>query len=138
MPPKPALISIVEDDHSVRRALRRLVQSAGYAVETFASALELLDSSVLGQTACLILDIHLGEMSGFELQERLAVDWAAVPIVFITAHDDAATRERVRQSGVTLYLRKPFEKRALLDAIRRAVTVEEGSVDGSPCGPVSR
>jgi len=132
MTPKPALISIVDDDRSVRRALRRLVQSAGYVVETFASAPELLDSSVLGQTACLVLDIHLGTMSGFELQERLAADRAAIPIVFITAHDDAATRERVRQSGVTLYLRKPFEKRVLLDAIRRAVAVEEGAVDEDP------
>jgi two-component system response regulator FixJ len=60
-------------------------------------------------------------VTGFALQERLAVTWAAIPLIFITAHDDAATRERVRQAGVTLYLRKPFEKRVLLAAIKSAL-----------------
>lgn len=123
MPPTPSLISIVEDDSSVRRALGRLVQSAGYTVEAFASGPEFLRSSVLGRTACLVLDIHLGDMTGFELQERLAADRAVIPIIFITAHDDAATRERVRLSGVALYLRKPFERRVLLDAIRQAIAM---------------
>jgi FixJ family two-component response regulator len=121
MPHTPPVISVVDDDLSVRRALRRLVQSAGYIVETFASAREFLDSPPLNRSACLVLDIHLTGMSGFELQQRLATDRVAIPIIFITAHDDAATRERVRQSGVAAYLRKPFDKRALLDAIRRAI-----------------
>ena len=115
------LISVVDDDISVCRALRRLIQSAGYAVETFASAREFLNSSPEGRTACLVLDIHLGEMSGFELQERLAADQAAIPIIFITAYDDASIRERMTRSGVTAYLRKPFDERLLLDAIRTAV-----------------
>ena len=105
------LISIVDDDLSVRRALRRLVQSAGYSAETFASAREFLDSSPSGRTACLVLDIHLEGMSGFELQERLAADPDPIPIIFITAHDDAATRERARQ---TERVRVPAQ------AIRRA------------------
>src|SRR6266511_2190937 len=88
------------------RALRRLVQSAGYTVETFASAREFLDSSPSGRTACLVLDVHLGGMSGFELSDRLAVDRAAIPIVFITAHDDALTRERARRASVAAYLPK--------------------------------
>jgi len=126
------LISIVDDDLSVRRALRRLVQSAGYIVETFASACEFLASMPSDRTACLVLDIHLGGMSGFELQRRLAADRAAIPIIFITAHDDTATRERVRQSGGAAYLRKPFDKRALLDAIGRAVGIEQGPTDRTP------
>jgi len=126
------VISIVDDDFSVRRALRRLIQSAGYVVETFASAREFLDSSPLDRTACLVLDIHLAGMSGFELQERLAADRAAIPIIFITAHDDAATREHVKRSGVAAYLRKPFDKRVLLDAIRRAIAPDQGSI--SPAG----
>ena len=125
------LISIVDDDLSVRRALRRLVQGAGYTVETFASAPEFVDSLPSGRTACLVLDIHLGGMSGFELQERLAADGVSIPTVFITAHDDAATRERVRQSGVAGYLRKPFEKQALLDAIKKALRSVSG---GMICG----
>ncbi len=121
MPRTMPLISIVDDDLSVCRALRRLVQSAGYTVETFASAREFLDSSPSGRTACLVLDVHLGGMSGFELSDRLAVDRAAIPIVFITAHDDALTRERARRASVAAYLPKPFDEQALLDAIRSAV-----------------
>ena len=125
-PPVP-LISIVDDDLSVRRALRRLVQSAGYTVETFASAREFLDSLPTGRTACLVLDIHLEGMSGFELQERMAADPSPIPVIFITAHDDALTRSRIEKSGAAGHLWKPFDGQAVLDAIGRAV-----GVDGNP------
>ena len=115
------LISIVDDDLSVRRALCRLLQSAGYSVETFASAGEFLGSSPVGRTACLVLDIRLEGMTGFELQERLAADRAAIPTIFITAHDDASTRERVQRAGVAAYLPKPFDQSALLAAIQKVV-----------------
>ena len=115
------LISIVDDDLSVRRALRRLLQSAGYSVETFASAGEFLGSSPVGRTACLVLDIRLEGMTGFDLHERLAADRAAIPTIFITAHDDAPTRERVQRAGVAAYLAKPFDQSALLAAIQKAV-----------------
>jgi FixJ family two-component response regulator len=121
MPHPSRLISIVDDDLSVCRALRRLVQSAGYTGETFASAGAFLDSSALGRTACLVLDIHLNGVSGFDLQERLMADGAGIPIIFITAHDDVPTRERVRRAGVAAYLPKPFDEQALLDAVRDAV-----------------
>jgi FixJ family two-component response regulator len=125
MPHTMPMISIVDDDLSVCRALRRLVQSAGYTAETFASAREFLDSSPSGRTACLVLDIHMDGMSGFELSEQLAKDRTAIPIIFITAHDDVLTRERIRRAGVAAYLPKPFDEEALLDAIARAV-------DGGP------
>ncbi len=115
------LISVVDDDLSVRRALRRLLESAGYSVEAFASAGEFLDSSPVGRTACLVLDIRLEAMSGFELQARLAADLAAIPIIFITAHDDAATREHAQRTGVAGYLPKPFDQSELLAAIRTVV-----------------
>jgi len=115
------LISIVDDDLSVRRALRRLLQSAGYSVETFASAGEFLGSSPVGRTACLVLDIRLEGMTGFDLHERLAADRAAIPIIFITAHDDTSTRERVQRAGVAAYLPKPFDQSALLAAIQKVV-----------------
>ena len=124
------LISIVDDDLSVRRALRRLVQSAGYSVETFASAREFLDSLPSGRTACLVLDIHLEGMSGFELQERMAADPAPIPVIFITAQDDAATRERARQTSASAYLRKPFDEQVLLAAIGRAIGVDGDGRDG--------
>jgi len=130
MPHTPPVISVVDDDMSIRRALRRLVESAGYIVETFASAREFLDSSPAERSACLVLDIHLTGMSGFELQQRLASDRVSIPVIFITAHDDAATRERVRKSGVAAYLPKPFDKESLLEAIRRALGVDRGS--GNP------
>ncbi len=115
------LVSIVDDDLSVRRALRRLIAAAGFSVETFASGREFLDSDPLGRTGCIVLDIHHGGLSGFDVQERLKAMGGQVPIIFITAHDDEATHERVRGSGAAGYLRKPFEERALLDAIERAV-----------------
>lgn len=113
------MISIVDDDVSLARALGRLVGSAGYVVETFASAPEFLSSTPSTRTACLILDIYLVGMNGFELQEQLAADRLAIPIIFMTAHDDLTTRERVKRSGPAGYLVKPFDGQALLDAIVR-------------------
>lgn len=115
------LVSIIDDDFSVRRALRRLVASAGFSVETFASGGEFLDSDSLGRSHCIVLDIHLGGLSGFDVQERLKEMGVQVPVIFITAHDDAATHARVNGSGAVAYLRKPFEEHALLDAIERAI-----------------
>jgi FixJ family two-component response regulator len=119
------VIAIVDDDESVRRSLRRLVQSAGYVVETFASAGDFLAWLPRGQAACLVLDVHMNEMTGLELQQRLAV-----PVVFITAQDDAVTRARIEKSGAIGHLRKPFDEAAVLDVIRRAVGVEP-----APTGP---
>ena len=115
------LVSIIDDDLSVRRALRRLVASAGFSVETFASGREFLDSESLGRSHCIVLDIHLGGLSGLDVQERLKTMGVQVPVIFITAHDDEATHGRVRRSGAVAYLRKPFEDHALLDAIERAL-----------------
>ena len=120
--PCARLVSIVDDDPSVRRALERLVEAAGYAVATFASAEEFLDSTASGATACLILDIHLNGMSGIELHELLVSPLVspgrAIPVIFITAHDDAPTRERIDRSGAAGFLAKPFDRQALIGAIR--------------------
>ena len=120
------VIAIVDDDPLVRRALHRLVQSAGYAVQTFASAHELLDSLSRGRAACLVLDIHLDGMSGFDLQERLTADGVGIPVIFITAHDDAPTLQRIERSGAAGHLWKPLDDQALLDAIRKALELGEG------------
>ena len=119
---RPQLVSIVDDDHSVRRALRRLIQHAGFTAEAFASAEEFLGSASLVRTACLVLDIHLnGGMSGFELQQRLTADQVVIPIIFITGNDDASTREQADTSGAAAYLCKPFDDELLLDAIRGVI-----------------
>ena len=122
MPNTTRLVSIVDDDRSVRRALRRLVQLAGFTAETFESAEDFLSSPSLVRTACLVLDIHLnGGMSGFELQAQLTADRVVIPIIFISAHNDVITRERAEKSGAAAYLWKPFNDELLLDAIRGAV-----------------
>ena len=128
----PPLIAVVDDDASICRALGRLLHSAGYVVETFASGAQFLDSAAMGHVSCLVLDIQLTDMTGFELRERLIDARVATPIILITGHDDAAMRERVRQSGVRLYLRKPLHKRVLLGAIRRALALASGRADEEP------
>jgi len=122
MPQAATVIAVIDDDASVRRALQRLLRSAGFAVETFATAREFLDAGHLARTACLVLDIHLPGMSGFELQEHLVVSGALIPIVFITAHDNAITRERASRPGVTAYLWKPFDQDELIETIGRTIS----------------
>jgi FixJ family two-component response regulator len=111
----PPPIAVVDDDSSVRRSLGRLLTAAGYPVETFASAHDFLEWLPEHRAACLMLDINMPRMSGFELQERLTV-----PVIFITAHDDATTRDRIKNSGAAGHLWKPFDGEAAVDAIRRA------------------
>lgn len=135
MPKTTRLVSIVDDDHSVRRALRRLVQLAGFSAETFASAEDFLISAFVAQTACLVLDIHLnGGMTGFALQAGLAADGVVIPIIFITAHDDVSLRERADASGAAAYLRKPFNDELLIDAIRGALGGNDTRLDQGPIG----
>ena len=111
------IIAIVDDDASVRRSLLRVVRSAGFKAEIFASAREFLDWLPQNQAACLVLDIQMSEMSGFDLQRRLAV-----PVIFMTAHDDALTIERIEKSGAAGHLRKPVDPLTVLHAIRQAVS----------------
>jgi FixJ family two-component response regulator len=122
-------VAIVDDDLSILRALHRLVQSNGYAVESFVSARDFLDASTRCRPACLVLDVHLNG-SGFELQERLAANGMKIPIIFITAHDDDATRRRIEKSGAVAHLWKPVDEQVLLHAIRHAI----GPDDNPECG----
>jgi FixJ family two-component response regulator len=115
------VVAVVDDDASVRRSLHRLIRSAGYEVETFASARDFLEWLSRGHAACLVLDIQMHDMTGFELQERLAV-----PVVFITSHDDPVTRARIEKSGAVGHLRKPFDDHEVLGAIRRALEINGG------------
>jgi FixJ family two-component response regulator len=117
--PDTLMIGLVEDDPSFRRALQRLLSAAGFSVAAFASAEEFLASDSAGATACLVLDVYLGGMTGFDLQQRLTTAGVPIPTIFITAHDDPVTRERAR-SGMA-YLQKPFREDALIGAIQRAL-----------------
>ena len=121
MTPLTDTIYIVDDDVSVRSAVRRLLRSAQYLVRTFASAEEFRQTDYRSFRGCLLLDIRLPGMSGFELQEELLAKGMHMPVIFITGHDRAGMEERARELGCKEYLRKPFDDKALLEAIRAAM-----------------
>ena len=117
----PPLVSIVDDDVSVRRSTRRLLQSAGLRAEAFASAEEFLMSGRAEETACLILDLRMPGMNGLQLQRRLAEASNPVPIVFVTAHSSPEEERQALQAGAIQLLQKPVSKEVLLLAIRNAL-----------------
>jgi FixJ family two-component response regulator len=114
-------ISIVDDDESIREALKGLMRSARFHAEAFASAEEFLASERLHDTACLILDVNLPGMSGFELQSHLNVQKRGIPLIFITAHADDASRQRALKSGAVEFLNKPVRRETLFRAIQSAI-----------------
>lgn len=111
------VISIVDDDESVRTALKSLIDSVGFRAEVFASGEEFLRSTVVSQTDCLIADVRMPGMTGLELQERLNNSGSPLPIVFISAHDDKDARARGLRAGAIDFLQKPFSEESLLGAI---------------------
>ena len=119
------IIYIVDDDASVRRAMKRLIRSAGMEVRTFASAQEFLDFEYTNQNACMIVDIKLQGMSGLELQKELRARGSDLPVVFITGFDSPETREQAKKAGAAGYFRKPLDDQALLDTIQWALAHDQ-------------
>lgn len=117
MPETLQTICIIEDDESVRRALRRLMRSVGFGVEAFATAEEFLQAFAQTPPCCLILDVHLPGLSGLELQRRLRAEGRSVPVVVITAYADDKVRVQALQDGAIAFLQKPFEELSLLQAV---------------------
>ena len=115
------VVSIVDDDISVRRSTRRLLRSSGFRAEAFASAEEFLDSKSRAETACLILDLRMPGMNGLELQRRLSQNGHRVPIIFLSAQASEEDERSALSAGAIHFLRKPISKEALLNAIRDAV-----------------
>jgi FixJ family two-component response regulator len=122
MPPE---IYIVDDDASVRRAMQRLIRSAGMEVRAFASAQEFLDFESVSQNACMIVDIKLQGMSGLELQGELRARGYDLPVIFITGFDSPETREQAKKAGAAGYFRKPLDDQALLDTIQWALARDQ-------------
>jgi FixJ family two-component response regulator len=112
----------VDDEESIRKALTRLLQSAGLDVQTFASGAEFLESIETRRPDCVVLDLHMPVMNGFEVQARLAECSSTVPVVIITGHDSAETHERALSGRPIAYLRKPVDDETLLDAIKLALS----------------
>lgn len=113
-------VVVVDDDESVRKALKRLLRSNGYQVLTFESAEDLLSSGSLVGNVCLVLDIRLPGMSGFDLYGSLASSGRQVPVIFMTAHDNPLWQKMVDEAGGIACLRKPFGEHSLLGAIHAA------------------
>jgi FixJ family two-component response regulator len=115
-----SLVSVVDDDESVRESLPELLRALGFAAEAFSSAEAFLASNVVSETSCLVLDIAMPGMSGPDLQTELTRRRQEIPIVFITANGDRTLRPRLLARGAVDCLFKPFSETALLDAVRSA------------------
>lgn len=121
MTPAAPVVFVVDDDPSVRKSLSRLVASAGYRVETFASAREFLDRERYAGACCLVLDVRMPGLTGLGLQQALAGAGHRMSIVFITGHGDVGTSVRAMKGGAVDFLSKPFDGKELLEAIERAL-----------------
>jgi FixJ family two-component response regulator len=118
------IVSVVDDDESVRESLPDLLRSLGFDSLPFSSAEAFLASDSLGVTSCLVLDVAMPGMSGPELQQELARRKSTVPIVFITAHSDETSLPRLLRRGAVACLIKPFTEAAILEAVNKALAIE--------------
>jgi len=120
----PLLISIVDDDESVREALCGLLRSVGFAVNAFASAEQYLTSDQPRSADCLVLDVRMPGMSGIELQRQLVASHSEIPVIFITAHEDESMRTQTLRGDAGTVLIKPFSEEALMNAIHKALAAQ--------------
>ena len=119
--PQRAVVAVVDDDESVRESLPDLVREFGHDADAYSSAEDFLASERIGQTTCLVLDIAMPGMSGFDLQRALSDGGTRIPIVFITAHGDQTVFDESRERGAVACLVKPFSDDALMKALDRAL-----------------
>jgi FixJ family two-component response regulator len=118
---RPTVVIVVDDNAGILKSVARLLAHHGIDSRTFASAEALLESDTVQTGTCLLLDIHLGGISGIELRRRLAASGSKCPVIFMTANDDEATRNEAMDVGCIAYLHKPFAGHVLLEAIGKAV-----------------
>jgi FixJ family two-component response regulator len=115
------IVAVIDDDESVRTALKELLRSVGLPARAFESAEDFLKSGQQQQTGCLIADIRMPGMSGLELQAKLNADRCRIPTIFITAHGDEKMRMQALRAGAVEFLAKPFDDEALLERVRTAL-----------------
>ncbi len=125
MAKEPTVVYVIDDDESVRKAMERLLRSANLKAETFSSADDFLDSPKQKKNSCILIDIRMPGATGFDLQEKLEASDIRIPVIVISASDDAQIRERARELGAISFFRKPVDDQALLDAIWWAVSRTE-------------
>jgi FixJ family two-component response regulator len=118
----PEWVAIVDDDRSVQRALKDLIESAGISALCFGSAEDFLESHQRNQTACLVADISMPGMSGLELQAKLNAEGSRLPIIFITAHGNSKMKTLAVNAGAVAFLPKPFDDEVLLEKVRSALS----------------
>ena len=123
------IVYVVDDDVSVREALESLIRHAGWQPEIFASADEFLSRPRALTPSCLILDVALPGLNGLELQQRIAAELQAMPVIFITGYGDIPTSVRAMKAGAAEFLTKPFAEDVLLDAVERAIEQSEAALD---------
>jgi FixJ family two-component response regulator len=128
---KKPLISVVEDDRFFRESMGRLMRSLGHSVEAFPSAADFLASPRLGETACLIADVHMPAMTGIELYRRLIDRGHAIPTILVTAYPNDIDRARALNDGVVCYLRKPVDEQNFIRCLRAALTSGEPPEENS-------
>ncbi len=116
-----AIVTVVDDDDSLRDALQGLLKAAGFPAQAFASAEEFLKSGQQQKTECLITDIRMPGMSGLELQAQLNAEHRRIPIIFLTAHGDEKMRMQALRAGAVEFLAKPFDADALIENVRAAL-----------------
>ena len=140
MTASPPVIFVVDDDPSVRKSLTRVMTSAGYAVEAFASARDFLAREPLVGPCCVVLDVRMPGLTGLDLQETLASTGHRIPIVFITGHGDISMSVKAMKGGAVDFLTKPFDVENLLEAVQRAVVkdVEDLSAEERTAEVVER
>ena len=122
------LISIVDDDESVRRTTKLLVESFGYRAAVFESAESFLKSDQLYDTSCLVVDVQMPGMNGLQLQSHLAGEGYSIPTIFITAYGDRESRRQAMEAGAVAFLDKPFSDEQLLKSIRSALQRDKTNV----------
>ena len=121
MTDSPSLVAVVDDESSMCRALSRLLRSAGFKVVTFTNGIDFLGSLKARQPDCLVLDLHMSPMSGFEVQSRLRQAALRIPVVIMTGHHTEESQQRALLAGAVAYLRKPVDDQVLLHEVTAAI-----------------
>lgn len=130
-PPEP-LVAVVDDEAAVRKAMSRLLRSAGLDVETYASGAAFIDAVHERRPLCVVLDLHMPGMDGFDVHQYLHENAIAMPVILITGHDTPETRDRAIDAGMTAHFRKPVDDQALLEVVAHCIVQSQAGSESDP------